>query len=126
MSLSNCNLSTLITAAKCYDCLSQTEKDALKVQFMAMALKGNGGVDWTNVNVRQNAVACWCEPKFRLQSMEVAIWAAFATDSGQAPPSTIQAQRNLIRCIACDGKMERNRAAEVAILCRLIGTGLVT
>lgn len=119
MSLANCNLSTLTSAAKCFNCLSLTEKEALKVQFMALALKAAGGPDLTNINTRNQAAACLgCEPDFVLDSMEVAIWQNLAQSFGVSLPTSISALRALIRCVPC-GEQKTMRAAYTLLLCQL-------
>ena len=117
--LANCNLGTLSTAAKCFDCLSATEKLALKVRFMAEALKLAGGADLTNINKLKQTVACLgCESDFRLDSMEVAVWQNLAVNFGASLPSGIAALRALIKCVPC-GEQKSQRAAFLYLLCQL-------
>lgn len=119
MSLANCNLNTLTTAAKCFNCLSATEKEALKVTFMAAALKSGGGDDLTNINTRNKAAACLaCEPDFMLDSMEVAVWKSLAEVFGATFPTSISDIRALIRCVPC-GEQKTMRAAYLLLLCQL-------
>ena len=119
MSLANCDLSTLTSAAKCFNCLSATEKEALKVYFMAQAVKLAGGSDLTNQNTRNQAAACLaCEPDFVLDSMEVAIWQSLAQQFGATLPTTISGLRALIRCTPC-GEQKTTRAAFTLLLCQL-------
>lgn len=119
MSLANCNLSTLTSAAKCFNCLSATEKEALKVYFMAQAVLKAGGTDLTNINTRNQAAACLaCEPDFMLDSMEVAIWQSLAQQFGATLPTSISALRALIRCTPC-GEQKTTRAAYTLLLCQL-------
>jgi hypothetical protein len=126
MSLANCNLNTLTAAAKCFNCLSATEKEALKVYFMAAALKAAGGTDYTNINTRNQAAACLgCEPDFVLDSMEVAIWQNLAVNFGASLPTSISALRALIRCTPC-GEQKTTRAAFTLLLCQLSRTALPT
>lgn len=121
MSLGTCDRDTLSTAAKCFDCLSATEKFALKVQFMASALQAMGGADYTNINTRNSSAACLaCEPDFRLDSMEVAIWKDLAESVGANIPQTIDGMRALIKCVPC-GEQKTARAAYIHILCLLGG-----
>lgn len=119
MALANCTLDTLSTAAKCYDCLSQTEKDALRDRFMAEALKAKGGTDLTNINTMRSTVACFtCEPDYRLDSMEVAVWKSLAERLGATIPASISDQRALIKCVPC-GEQKSTRAARLYLLCQL-------
>lgn len=118
-----CTIDTLSAAAKCYDCLSSTEKQALMVVFMAAALKAGGGIDLTNINVRNAAAACLaCEPDPRLQSMEVALWKSLAVLFGASLPTSISDLRALIKCVPC-GEQKTTRAAYVRLLCEIIQLG---
>lgn len=115
-----CTIDALSAAAKCYDCLSSTEKQALKIRFMAEALKASSGVDFTNINTLRSTVACFtCEPDFRLESMEVALWKAMADNLGASIPASISAQRALIKCVPC-GEQKSTRASFLYLLCRLV------
>lgn len=119
MSLADCSLDTLSNAAKCYDCLSSTEKQALKIRFMAEFMKALGGTDLTNINTLRSTVACFgCEPDFRLESMEVAIWKSAAETFGASIPASISAQRALIKCVPC-GEQKLTRAAYIYLLCQI-------
>lgn len=116
--LADCNLNTLSTASKCFDCLSSTEKLALTVYLMALLLKQKGGTDLTDKNTRNSAAACFCVPDFRLESMELAIWKSAAEKAGITLPSTIDGLRALIKCVPC-GEQQTTRAAYTLILCKL-------
>lgn len=122
--LADCNINTLSTAAKCYDCFSKTERRDLKVAFMAIALRAAGGADLTNNNTRNSTVSCLaCEPDFRLDSMEVAIWASLAQVLGGTIPSTIAGQRALVTCTR-QGPQKLTRAAYTYLLCALSKLGV--
>lgn len=124
MSLANCNLSTLTSAAKCFNCLSATEKFALKVRFMGLALKAAGGADLTDINVLKRTVACFgCESDFQLDSMEVAVWQNLAQNFGATVPTSIKDIRALIKCVPC-GEQKFQRAAFLYLLCQLSNTAL--
>lgn len=124
MALTDCSLNSLSRAAKCFDCLSLTEKQQLKVYFMALALKAAGGVDLTNVATRNKTVACFtCEPDFRLDSMEVAVWQNLAVNFGASVPTDIATLRKQIACVPC-GEQKSARAAWLYILCQLSNTAL--
>lgn len=119
MSLANCNLSTLQTAGKCFDCLSATEKQALRVRFMAELYKKVTGVDLTNINTLKSTVVCLtCEPDFTLDSIQVALWKNAAEVAGVTFPSTFQGLRALISCVPC-GEQKWARAAETYLLCQI-------
>ncbi len=122
--LANCSRDSLSKAAKCFDCLSLTEKEALKVYFMALALKAAGGVDLTNINTRNKTVACFtCEPDFRLDSMEVAVWQNLAQNFVATVPTSISDLRSAISCVPC-GEQKSMRAAWLYLLCQLSQTAL--
>lgn len=124
MPLANCAIDTLSTAAKCFDCLSQTEKNSLKIVFMAAALKQAGGPDLTNMATRRATVQCFaCEPDPRLESMQVAIWLSLAQSFGAVLPTDIASLRALANCSGC-GEQKSNRAAFVYLLCQLSATVL--
>jgi len=119
MHLANCNLSTLQSAAKCFNCLSSTEKQALKTRFMAELLKASARVDYTDVRTLKTASACFeCEPDFVLESMELAIWKSLAESLGASLPTAIADIRNLINCASC-GEQKWQRAAQVFLLCQI-------
>jgi len=118
--LAGCDINSLAASAKCFNCLSLTEKEALKVYFMAAALKAFGGTDLTDVATRKQAVACLtCEPDFTLDSMEVAVWQKLASLSGASnidlPISQLRAQ---IKCFPC-GEQKSTRASWLRLLCEL-------
>jgi hypothetical protein len=118
-----CDINSLRTASKCYDCLSSTEKQALKTHFLALALKAAGGTDYTNTNTLLSASACFaCEPDFALESMELAIWKDLASNLGASIPTTINGQRALTKCAPC-GATKARRAAAVFLLCQLNAKG---
>lgn len=119
MALVNCNLSTLQAAAKCFDCLSATEKLALQVRIMAELYKQGGGTDLTNINVLHSTVSCLtCEPDFTLDSMVLATWNSAALGRVSGWPTTIQGLRALISCVPC-GEQKSTRAALVYLWCQL-------
>lgn len=118
--LASCNLNDLAAAAKCFSCLSATEKEALKVYFMAQALKAFGGTDLTDQATRRKAVQCIaCEPDFVLDSMEVAVWQKLASLAGStAVDLPIATLRTKINCTPC-GEQKTTRTAWLYLLCQL-------
>ena len=124
--MANCSLTTLSTAAKCFDCLSQTEKLLLRTWFLAQAVKGLGGADLTNINTQRSTVACFtCEPDFRIGSMLVAIDQRTALNAGASVNLSISQLRAAIKCGVC-GEQKTNRAAYMYLKCQLnafLGTG---
>jgi hypothetical protein len=118
-----CDINSLRTASKCYDCLSSSEKQALKTQFLAMALKAAGGTDYTNINTLLSATACFaCEPAFVRESMELAIWKDLATTLGAVIPASVSGQRALVNCAPC-GSIHGRIAAQIPLLCQLNAKG---
>ena len=117
-----CDISTLTTASKCFNCLSKSEKQALKVWFYAQALKASGGTDYTDPNALSEAVACFkCEPSFVLDSFNVAVAQDLAVEAGftEGGSMTIAQLRAAIKCLVCtDAKTLE--AAETVLLCRLV------
>lgn len=124
--MADCTLNTLSAAASCFDCLSLTEKQALRVHFLAQALKGLGGADLTNLNTRNQAVACFaCEPDFRLDSFQTAIAQRMASNAGVSVNLPIATLRAQIKCVPC-GEQKSFRASEMYLRCLLnkfVGTG---
>jgi hypothetical protein len=124
----DCTLTTLSTAAKCFDCLSLTEKQALKVAFLAQALLGLGGSDFTNVNTLKKAVACFtCVSDFRIDSMALVIAQRKAMNAGKSAVvvQPINVLRQLIKCVPC-GDPKTYRAQEMFLRCMInqfVGTG---
>jgi len=117
--LAGCDINSLAASAKCFNCLSLTEKEALKVYFMAQALKSFGGTDLTNQGTRNTAVACLaCEPDFVLDSFEVAVWQKLASLAGASVDLPINQLRANINCNPC-GQTKLNRASWLRLLCEL-------
>ena len=117
--LSACDINSLSTAAKCFDCLSATEKRALQVYFLAQALKSYGGADLTSSLVRNKAVACLaCEPDFRLDSFMTAVYQKGAAFAGASVDLTIAQLRAKVSCHPC-GQTKLDRASLVYLNCSL-------
>ena len=121
MSTIYCDIDSLSKNSKCMDCLSLTEKNALKLYFMAQGLKAIGGVDYSNINTLLSASACLkCESSFRLDSFETYIWQQAATASGaNTGKLTIAQMRNAIRCF-CGRDGKALWAAYVFLLCAFV------
>lgn len=114
-----CSLPALVSGAKCFDCFSATEKDALLVYLKAQTLIGMGGTDYSSVTDLQTLVACLkCLPDFRLQSLEVQIYLTAALDAGYRGETDIASLRAAIKCLSC---LDRHtlRAMQVALDCRI-------
>lgn len=117
--LTSCSMDDLATSSRCFNCLSATEKEALKVWFMAQALAHFDGADLTDERTRNAAVKCLtCESDFVLDSMEVAVWQKLASLAGATVNLPIDQLRAKIRCNPC-GQTKVNRAAWLYLLCNL-------
>lgn len=117
-----CDLTSLTTASKCFNCLSKSEKQALKVWFYAQALKASGGTDLTDPNTLSSAVACFkCEPSFVLGSFNVAVAQDLAVEAGftDGGTMTIAQLRAAIKCLVCTDP-KTLEAAETLLLCKLV------
>lgn len=123
MAITSCTRDRMIAAAKCFDCLSATEKLNAKVWFMAEAYRIATGTDLRNVNTRNKVVECLaCLPDFRMDSIEVAIWQTLAEGLGSTP-LTIAQIKDRIKCSSC-GEQKTNRAAMLYFLCAFARLGL--
>lgn len=113
-----CSIDNLNADAKCLNCFSKTEKQAALVYWLAQALKGAGGADYTNINDLEDAVKCLkCEPTFMLDSFDVAIAQSLALNEG-ADDLTVTQLRAAIKCWVCaDPKVLRT--AETLLRCKL-------
>ncbi len=128
--MADCTLNGLVAAAKCFDCLSQTEKKALKAFFLAQALKALGGADWTSTNKRRQQVASFNSlSDFRIESMDLVVAQRLAINAGAGaivslPVNALRAQ---INCTAGCGASFATFITEIMWLqCQLnkfIGTG---
>ena len=127
--MADCSLNGLSNAAKCFDCLSRTEKAALKSKFLADALLAFGGTDYTNRNVKRQAVACFnCEPDFRIDSMDLVVAQRLAINAGAGASVnlTISQLRAKIACGVCGDTVENYLSEIMFLRCQLnkfIGTG---
>lgn len=114
-----CSLNTLTASSKCFNCLSATEKLALKDWLMAQALAAMGGTDLTNANDLIDAAKCFaCEPKFVLESMDVAVAKYLAEQAGARVDLTISELRAQIKCLVCTDP-KTLKAAETILFCKL-------
>lgn len=127
--MADCSLNGLITGSKCFDCLSASEKQALKVYLLAQALKALGGTDLTNNSTLNKTVACLtCVPQFRIDSMDVLIAQRYASNvgAGAAVNLPIAQLRSKISCAPCGRGQSMFRVSELYLECALnafIGTG---
>jgi len=125
--MADCSLTTLVQQSKCFICFSETERLALKVYFLAQALKAQGGPDYTNINVLRQAEQCInCMPLGQEDAVDVLINQRLALNLSAANVNLTTAQlRAQIKCLVCV-----NRDEMIAMLtllrCQMnkfIGTG---
>lgn len=127
--MADCSLNGLSNAAKCFDCLDLTTKQAFKAFFLAQGLKALGGPDFTNVNSRRSSIACFnCEPDFRLDSMDVVVAQRLAINGGAGTLVTapINILRQQIRCVPCGDTFASLQTDIMFLRCQLnkfIGSG---
>ena len=117
-----CDLPTLTAGASCFNCLSQTEKQAAKIQFLALALKQLGGADYTGVSgvtSLRNAVVCLnCEPEPVLDSFDVAVAQNLALAVG-APANLTVAQIKDSTKLKANLDLKELHAMETLLRCSL-------
>lgn len=112
-----CAIGTLTSTAKCFNCLSETDKRKAIIWFMAQALKALGGTDYTNVNDLMTAAKCFkCESDSALEAFEVAIAQQLSTDAG-ADSVTISQLKAALKCWCIDPKAIYS--AKVFLECKL-------
>ena len=117
--LSACDLSSMIAAAKCFDCLDASTKQRLQVWFLAQALKSFGGADLTNLNTLYKTVSCInCLPDFRQDSVLTAVYQKLAAAAGANVDLPIAQLRAKIPCANC-GDQSLSQSAELYLLCSL-------
>lgn len=127
--MADCTLNTLTAAAKCFDCLSYTEKQALKTSFLADGLLALGGPDLTNRNVRRSTVACFdCLPDFRVQSLDLVVAQRLAINAGAGAKVNlpINQLRAKIACAPCGDTWATYFTQIMYLRCQInkfIGTG---
>lgn len=113
-----CDLSQLIDDASCLNCLSGPEKRAAFLYYMAQAVVGAGGTDYTDVNTLREAVACWCVGGAVVESFKTRTAINAAVNSGQleAAPS-IATIRDAIKCWNCGIGADEMKKMEAFLLC---------
>jgi hypothetical protein len=127
--MADCSLTTLVQGAKCFDCLSATERAALKSKFLADALLALGGPDYTNRNVKRQVTACLqCLPDFRLDSIETLVFQRLAINAGAGAKVNlpINQLRAAISCAVCGDTVENYNTEVIFFECQLnkfFGTG---
>ncbi len=118
-----CDLDQLIDDANCLNCLSESEKTDAFIYYMAQALNGVDGGDYTDLNTLREAVVCWCVGGKTLNSFEAQVAINAAVNSGaldEAP--TIAEVREAIRCYHCDVGGDEKQRMKVFLLCNLLET----
>lgn len=116
-----CDLNQLIADTSGINALSESEKESAFLFYLATALAGLGGTNYTNLNALRSAVRCWCVGGQRLDSFKtrVAINAAVKS-TGIATAPTTAAIREAIKCWHCDIGGGELQAMEAFLLCSLL------
>jgi hypothetical protein len=116
-----CDLTVLIADAAQINQLSETEKLAARVYFLAEAVKGSSGTDLTNINTLREAVVQYnIEPDARRSSFAtVAAQSAAVNSTGLASAPTIGDLRAAIKNLVLVPAKEL-RAAETLLNCQLL------
>lgn len=116
--MADCTLPTLTENSKCLGCLSQSQKQAAKVAFLALALKAAGGTDLTNVNTLRSAAVCYnCEPEPTLDTFDTLIAKNLALQFGAAD-LTVNQIMDVIKCY-CGIDLKELHAMETLLRCQL-------
>lgn len=112
-----CDLDQLVSDAACLNCLADSEKKNAFLYYLAKAIVGNGGADYSDINVLREAVKCWCVGGRVLESFktQVAINAAVNSGALESAP-TIAEIRAAVACWCGIGEEER-RAMEAFLSC---------
>lgn len=117
--MADCTVDDLVAGSACYTCLSDSEKQAAKVWFLAKALDAQGGADLLDPNTLREAIACIQCANGRRTSFDVLITQRAASESGASGVDITVAQlRNAIRCFSCISTDEL-RTAETYLRCQL-------
>jgi len=118
-----CDLDQLIDDSNCLNCLSDAEKLDALIYYLAQALNGEGGGDYTDLNTLRESVRCWCVGRTRLNSFEtqVAINAAVNSTAIEVAP-TIAEIRDAIKCYQCSIGNDEKQRMKVFLLCNLLET----
>ena len=116
-----CDLTQLIDDSSCLNCLSESEKQSAFVYYLAKALAGSGGTDYSDINTLREAVACWCVGGQVLDSFKARVAINAAVASGEvAETPTIAEVKDAIRCWNCDIGGGELKTFEIFLLCNLL------
>jgi len=120
-----CDLTQLIADSKCLNCFSESEKQSAFSYYLAKALSGMGGTDYSNITTLRQAVACWCVGGQVLDSFKARVAINAAVDSGSvASTPTISQVKDAIRCWDCDIGGEERKTFEIFLLCKLLDVAI--
>lgn len=116
-----CDLSQLVTDSSCLNCLSESEKKDAFLYYLAKALAGEGGTDYSDINTLREQISCWCVGGQVLDSFKarVAINAAVNSGGVESTP-TVAEIREAIKCWKCGVGGYELQAMEVFLLCHLL------
>lgn len=95
-------LSEAVQASKCYNCLPESEKDAIILWLMAQCVKNLDDEDYTNINDLSKAVACWaCAPNQTLHSFVLLTFYQLAVAIGAIDEMSVSQLRDQAKCWVC-------------------------
>ena len=116
-----CDLTSLVQASKCFDCLSELEKKAVAVYLYAQALKAGGGADYTNPNTLREAAKCFnCELEdSRMQSFEDVIAKNAAVAAGFTGSTVVSDLVSAAKLLINGGSIAELNAMEFLLVCNL-------
>jgi hypothetical protein len=116
-----CDLNQLIADTAGINVLSQSEKEDAFLFYLATAILGFDGVDYTDLNTLREAVRCWCVGGQRLDSFKTSVAINAAVNSGEiaTPPTTAEIRAN-IKCWNCGIGGGERQAMEAFLLCTLL------
>lgn len=116
-----CTLTENIAEAAGLSALSKSEKENAFLYYLAQAIVGSDGADYTDINTLRQEVACWCVGGQTLDSFRAraAINAAVNSGAVEVQPTTAEI-RNAIRCWNCGIGFDERRAMEAFLICTLL------
>jgi hypothetical protein len=116
-----CDLSELVSDSAGLNALSASEKQEAFLYYLAKALLGSGGADYSDINDLRAAVKCWCAGGIGLDSFKARVAINAAVNSGAISSApTMNEVITAIRCWNCGVGGGELKAMEVFLLCSLL------
>ena len=116
-----CDLDQLVQDSKCLNCLSDSEKANAFLYYLAKAVSGSGGTDYSDINDLRAAVKCWCVDGPVLNSFKTQVAINAAVNSGELSEApTIGEIRDAVRCWNCGIGGDERKAMEAFLTCTLL------